>query len=100
MMIFKRRSIHGASAKLVGICGDSLSTNTFDPLALLFVLSGSLIGGMPRTQELCDFCYKHNVYPDIKVVKPEPKQVGDVLAHLDSKNSDPIRYVIDWTQSA
>jgi D-arabinose 1-dehydrogenase-like Zn-dependent alcohol dehydrogenase len=55
---------------------------------------------MPRTQELCDFCYKHNVYPDIKVVKPEPKQVGDVLAHLDSKNSDPIRYVIDWTQSA
>jgi uncharacterized zinc-type alcohol dehydrogenase-like protein len=34
-------------------------------------LSGSMIGGIPETQEMLDFCAEHNVAPEIEVVEPE-----------------------------
>lgn len=92
-------SLLGTEGKLVTL--GIVTEDTFNLFNAMMIfkrkaLVGNLIGGMPRTQEVCDFCYKHDVYPDTKVIKPDPKQVSDVLAHLDSKNSDPIRYVIDW----
>lgn len=35
------------------------------------VLAGSLIGGIPETQEMLDFCSRHNVRADVEVIKPE-----------------------------
>ncbi|MEV0674828.1 NAD(P)-dependent alcohol dehydrogenase [Mycobacterium sp. NPDC050441] len=34
-------------------------------------LSGSMIGGIPETQEMLDFCAEHNVTPEIEVIAPE-----------------------------
>ena len=34
-------------------------------------LSGSMIGGIPETQEMLDFCAEHDVTPEIEVVQPE-----------------------------
>ena len=31
-------------------------------------LAGSLIGGIPETQEMLDFCAAHNIVADIEVV--------------------------------
>ena len=34
-------------------------------------LVGSLIGGIPETQEMLDFCMKHDVRADVEVIKPD-----------------------------
>ena len=34
-------------------------------------LSGSMIGGIPETQEMLDFCAEHNVTPEIEVIQPD-----------------------------
>jgi uncharacterized zinc-type alcohol dehydrogenase-like protein len=53
---------------LVGAPEKPLSVNAF---ALLFgrrSLSGSLIGGLKETQEMLDFCGKHNITSDVEVI--------------------------------
>jgi alcohol dehydrogenase (NADP+) len=34
-------------------------------------LSGSMIGGIPETQEMLDFCAEHGVTPEIEVIEPD-----------------------------
>lgn len=34
-------------------------------------LSGSMIGSIPETQEMLDFCAEHNVTPEIEVIQPD-----------------------------
>ncbi|MBK9214095.1 MAG: NAD(P)-dependent alcohol dehydrogenase [Chloracidobacterium sp.] len=34
-------------------------------------LVGSLIGGIPETQEMLDFCAKHNITSDVEVISPD-----------------------------
>jgi uncharacterized zinc-type alcohol dehydrogenase-like protein len=45
--------------------------------------STSLIGGIPQTQEVIDYCASNKIYPQIQVIKAE--QINDVRC----------RYVID-----
>jgi uncharacterized zinc-type alcohol dehydrogenase-like protein len=35
------------------------------------ILAGSLIGGLPETQEMLDFCAEHGVTADVEVIKPD-----------------------------
>jgi uncharacterized zinc-type alcohol dehydrogenase-like protein len=35
------------------------------------ILAGSLIGGIPETQEMLDFCAEHNVIADVEVITPD-----------------------------
>ncbi len=54
---------------LVGAPEEPLEVSAF---ALLFGrkrLSGSLIGGIAETQEMLDFCGKHNIVSDVEVIK-------------------------------
>ena len=53
---------------LVGAPEKPLAVSAF---ALLFgrrSLSGSIIGGIPETQEMLDFCGKHNITADVEVI--------------------------------
>jgi len=34
-------------------------------------IAGSLIGGIPETQEMLDFCAEHNVAADVEVITPD-----------------------------
>ncbi|OMC03199.1 alcohol dehydrogenase [Mycobacterium sp. NS-7484] len=44
----------------------------FFPLgAMRRSLSGSMIGGIPETQEMLDFCAEHGVLPEIEVIQPD-----------------------------
>jgi uncharacterized zinc-type alcohol dehydrogenase-like protein len=55
-------------------------------------ISGSLIGGIAETQEMLDFCGKHNIVSDVEVIK------GDYVneAYERMLNSDvKYRFVID-----
>ncbi len=35
------------------------------------ILAGSLIGGIPETQEMLDFCAEHNITADVEVISPD-----------------------------
>ncbi|HET6735767.1 NAD(P)-dependent alcohol dehydrogenase [Mycobacterium sp.] len=48
-----------------------MSVPAFPLLLMRRNLSGSLIGGIPETQEMLDFCAEHNVQPEIEVIAPD-----------------------------
>lgn len=56
-------------------------------------VAGSLIGGLPETQDCIDFCHRHNIVPKIKVVTAN--DLGEVYKELASKNDSIIRNVLD-----
>ena len=59
---------HDATLTLVGAPEKPLAVSAF---ALLFGrrnLAGSLIGGIAETQEMLDFCGKHNITADVEVI--------------------------------
>lgn len=60
-------------------------------------LSGSAIGGMAETQEMIDFCAKHNIVSDIEMVRID--QVNEAYERL-IKNDVKYRFVIDMASLA
>ena len=55
-------------------------------------LAGSLIGGLPETQEMLDFCAKHNIVSDIELIRMD--QINDAYERL-LKGDVKYRFVID-----
>lgn len=53
---------------LVGAPEKPLAVSAFGLLFGRHSLSGSLIGGIPETQEMLDFCGKHNITADVEVI--------------------------------
>ena len=53
-------------------------------------IAGSLIGGLPDTQDCINFCHQHDIVPKIKIVTCE--DLDDVYVELASKNDSIIRY--------
>jgi len=56
------------------VVGVPPSPNMIHALSLIFgnkTLSGSLIGGIPETQEMLDFCAEHGITSDVEVIKPD-----------------------------
>ena len=57
-------------------------------------VAGSLIGGIKETQEVLDFCGKHNIHPECKIIRPdEVNDAFDVMAKGDISH----RYVMDMS---
>lgn len=56
-------------------------------------ITGSIIGGMPLTQECIDFCWEHNIIPKIKVVTAA--ELGEVYKEIGGKNDSILRNVLD-----
>jgi len=54
--------------------------------------SGSLIGGLPETQEMLDFCGKHNITSDIEMIKMD--QINTAYERM-LKSDVKYRFVID-----
>ena len=55
-------------------------------------IGGSLIGGLPETQEMLDFCGKHNIVADIEMISIQ--QINDAYERL-LKGDVKYRFVID-----
>ena len=57
-------------------------------------VAGSLIGGIKETQEVLDFCGKHNIHPECEIIRPdEVNDAFDVMAKGDISH----RYVMDMS---
>ena len=55
-------------------------------------IAGSLIGGLPETQEMLDFCAKHNIVSDIELIRMD--QINEAYDRL-LKSDVKYRFVID-----
>ncbi len=58
----------GGNLTLVGAAPKPLAVAAFGLLFGNRILSGSLIGGIPETQEMLDFCGQHNITADVEVI--------------------------------
>ncbi len=59
-------------------------------------LAGSLIGGLAQTQEMLDYCGKHNITSDIEIIAPSAiDQAFDRVVKSDVK----YRFVIDLSKN-
>jgi alcohol dehydrogenase (NADP+) len=76
----------------VGVPPEPLSLNVSSLIYGRRSLSGSLIGGIKETQEMLDFCGKHNITSDIELIQiQDVNQAYDRLVKSDVK----YRFVID-----
>ena len=55
-------------------------------------MSGSLIGGIPRTEEMLAFCAEHGIGAEIELVRMD--QVNEAWERLEN-NDVRYRFVID-----
>ena len=56
---------------VVGVPSEPVPLNAFSLIGGNKVLAGSLIGGIPETQEMLDFCAEHNIVSDVEVITPD-----------------------------
>ena len=55
-------------------------------------LAGSLIGGIPETQEMLDFCAEHNIVSDIELIRMD--EINEAYERM-LKGDVRYRFVID-----
>lgn len=77
---------------VVGVPDRPLSIHPFPLVMKRRSYSGSLIGSIKETQEMLDFCSKHNITPDIEIVSPG--QVNEAYERV-LKSDVRYRFVID-----
>jgi len=77
---------------LVGAPGEPLAISAFPLIFRRRSLSGSLIGGLPETQEMLDFCGKHNITCDIEMIRMD--QINGAYERM-LKSDVKYRFVID-----
>jgi alcohol dehydrogenase (NADP+) len=80
------------SLVLVGAPMDPLPVTSFSLLMARRSFAGSNIGGIAETQEMLDFCAKHNITSDIEVIGVD--QVNEAYERL-LKGDVRYRFVID-----
>lgn len=77
---------------LVGAPMDPLPVVSFNLIMGRRSFAGSLIGGIQETQEMLDFCSKHNIVSDIELIGVD--QINDAYERL-LKSDVRYRFVID-----
>lgn len=77
---------------LVGAPGSPLPISAFSVIPQRKSFAGSTIGGIAETQEMLDFCGKHNITSDIELIPIG--QINDAYERL-LKNDVHYRFVID-----
>lgn len=68
------------------------SPNVFSLIMKRRSLAGSLIGGIPETQEMLDFCAEHGIIADIEMIRAD--QINDAYERM-LKGDVKYRFVID-----
>ncbi len=81
-----------ATLVMVGGVPDPLAIQSFSVIFKRRQFAGSLIGGIPETQEMLDFCAKHNLVSDIEVI---PIQKINEAYERMLRSDVKYRFVID-----
>jgi len=71
-----------------------LMINNFQMIFNRVNFNGSLIGGIPETQEVMDYCAENKIYPQIEIIKAE--EINDAWDKVINKSAR-YRFVIDAT---
>ncbi len=74
--------------------GGELTINNFNMIFNRVNFNGSLIGGIPETQEVVDYCAENKIYPEIQMIEPE--KINEVWEKVVNKEAR-YRYVIDMS---
>jgi uncharacterized zinc-type alcohol dehydrogenase-like protein len=88
---------HDGNLVLVGAPEKPMSVAAFPLLFRRRSFSGSLIGGLPETQEMLDFCGKHNITCDIEMIRMD--QINTAYERM-LKSDVKYRFVIDMATLA
>ncbi len=80
------------SLALVGAPEHPLPVAAFSLIPYRRSFAGSMIGGIPETQEMLDFCGKHNIVSDIEMINIQ--QINEAYERL-LKGDVKYRFVID-----
>jgi uncharacterized zinc-type alcohol dehydrogenase-like protein len=83
---------HDGQMVLVGAPEKPLPVSSFSLLMRRRSLSGSLIGGLPETQEMLDFCGQHGITSDIEMIRMD--QINTAYERM-LKSDVKYRFVID-----
>lgn len=76
----------------VGLPATAISFSNFDFIGNRVNFNGSLIGGIPETQEMINYCAQRDITPDIQMIDPE--ELNDVYEKVVNKEAR-YRYVIN-----
>jgi uncharacterized zinc-type alcohol dehydrogenase-like protein len=81
---------------VVGVPTEPVALNALSLILGNKVLAGSMIGGIPETQEMLDFCAEHNIVSDVEVINPDRiEEAYDRTVKSDVR----YRFVIDMQQA-
>jgi len=69
-----------------------LTINNFNMIFNRVNFNGSLIGGIPETQEVIDYCAANKIYPQIQIIKAS--EINDAWKKVVNKEAR-YRFVID-----
>jgi alcohol dehydrogenase (NADP+) len=76
----------------VGLPTDNISAPPFSLVTRRRSVAGSMIGGIPETQEMLDYCAQHNITSDVEVIPIQ--KINEAYKRL-AKNDVKYRFVID-----
>jgi uncharacterized zinc-type alcohol dehydrogenase-like protein len=85
----------GGAWVMIGGVAKPFEVSAFALLSNRHSVEGSLIGGIPETQEMLDFCAKHNIVPEYEVIPAK-----DADAHFKAMmegSAGAMRKVIDMS---
>ena len=77
---------------IVGVPTEPVPLHAFSLIGGNKVLAGSLIGGIPETQEMLDFCAEYRIESDVEVIPIQ--QVNEAYERV-LKGDVRFRFVID-----
>jgi uncharacterized zinc-type alcohol dehydrogenase-like protein len=77
---------------LVGVPPEAPQIQVFNLIGKRRRLAGSLIGGLPETQEMLDYCAEHTIMSDIEIIKME--EINEAYERM-IKGDVHYRFVID-----
>jgi uncharacterized zinc-type alcohol dehydrogenase-like protein len=86
-----------ATMTLVGLPEAPPSFAVFNLITKRASIAGSMIGGMPETQEMLDYCGEHNIVSDVEVIPIQ--KVNEAFERL-LKQDVKYRFVIDMSSLA
>jgi len=79
---------------LVGLPEKPPSINMFSLITKRASIAGSMIGGMPETQEMLDYCGRNNITAEVEVIPIQ--QINEAFERM-LKQDVKYRFVIDMS---
>ncbi len=83
---------HDGAMVMIGLPGTNIKLNPMPLIIHRKQITGSLIGGIQQTQEMLDFCGKHDIAPEIEMITPS--EINKSYTRI-GKSDVRYRFVID-----